>query len=376
MAKSTKRTWLTSKGETRTAWRVVYIDETGVRHQPQFPTKREAEAFRIEIEGQLASGLHRSDGDKITLGELSIKFLERCESRMNRGERMSQKMFVVYRGHVHNHIIDIGNGISGIKLSELTARRVGDFRDRLRSNGVTVPTARKILSTLHAIMAYAVSQDLVAVNTVSGVRIDGPRDDAPKRIVPPTKSELTGILEASEGKIRDYIIFASTTGLRAGEQWALRWGDLDLDAREIMVNRRVDVYGNEGPPKSVAGRRTVPMSGHLANSLRHLRLASDYSGNSDLVFPNGSGRFLSHDNMIKRLYKPVLAAARVSGINWHSLRHFAISTWIEAGLEPKAVQTFAGHSGLQITMDRYGHLFAKDDHGAAMDAIAIELFGR
>ncbi len=56
--------------------------------------------------------------------------------------------------------------------------------------------------------------------------------------------------------------------------------------------------------------------------------------------------------------------------NWHALRHFAISCWIDASLPPKAVQTFAGHASLQITMDRYGHLVRSERHNAAMDAIA------
>ena len=60
--------------------------------------------------------------------------------------------------------------------------------------------------------------------------------------------------------------------------------------------------------------------------------------------------------------------------NWHALRHFAVSCWIEAGLSPKTVQTFAGHSSLQVTMDRYGHLFKSDDHKKAMDAIAADMF--
>jgi integrase len=51
--------------------------------------------------------------------------------------------------------------------------------------------------------------------------------------------------------------------------------------------------------------------------------------------------------------------------NWHVLRHFAVSCWIEAGLSPKTVQTFAGHGSLQVTMDRYGHLFKSDDHKKA-----------
>ena len=44
--------------------------------------------------------------------------------------------------------------------------------------------------------------------------------------------------------------------------------------------------------------------------------------------------------------------------------------WIAADLKPKTVQTFAGHSSLQVTMDRYGHLFADDEHKEAMDMIA------
>jgi hypothetical protein len=60
--------------------------------------------------------------------------------------------------------------------------------------------------------------------------------------------------------------------------------------------------------------------------------------------------------------------------NWHALRHFAVSSWIEAGFAPKTVQTFAGHASLQVTMDRYGHLFPSEDHKKAMDQIAKGLF--
>ena len=56
--------------------------------------------------------------------------------------------------------------------------------------------------------------------------------------------------------------------------------------------------------------------------------------------------------------------------NWHALRHFAISCWVDAGLPPKAVQTFAGHASLQVTMDRYGHLFRSERHHEAMDGTA------
>lgn len=103
----------------------------------------------------------------------------------------------------------------------------------------------------------------------------------------------------------------------------------------------------------------------------------------DLVFPNKRGWYIGHDNMVKRKFLPLfdlLAEKRKKDpkqhpepptrFNWHALRHFAVSCWIEAGLSPKTVQTFAGHRSLQVTMDRYGHMFKSDDHRAAMDTIA------
>jgi integrase len=165
------------------------------------------------------------------------------------------------------------------------------------------------------------------------------------------------------------ILFAASTGARAGEQWATRWTDLDLDRGDLHITRRVDVYGDEGAPKSAAGVRTLPLSTQLVRALKAHKLRSRYSRDGDLVFPNQRGGHLGHDNLIKRRFSPL-----APGFNWHGLRHFAVSAWIEAGLAPKTVQTFAGHASLQITMDRYGHLFPSDSHRQAMDSIAKGLF--
>jgi integrase len=115
--------------------------------------------------------------------------------------------------------------------------------------------------------------------------------------------------------------------------------------------------------------RTVPLSSSLATALKEWRLHSKFSRDEDLIFPNARGGFTDHSNLIKRCFRPV-----AKGANWHSLRHFAVSAWIEAGLTPKTVQTFAGHASLAITMDRYGNLFPSEDHRRAMDGIANDLF--
>lgn len=176
----------------------------------------------------------------------------------------------------------------------------------------------------------------------------GPRGEGSKKIVPPSKEIMRRIIDAADEDLRLMLLFAASTGARAGEQWAAHWQDVDLDNCELRISRRVDAYGEEGAPKSTAGIRTVPLSAQLVSALKEWKLRSWFSKPEDLIFSNRQGGHISHDNLIKRRFLPLAAKA----FNWHGLRHFAISTWIEAGMAPKTIQTFAGHASLQVTMDR------------------------
>jgi integrase len=267
MATVRKRTWETD-GEAKAAWQVDYTDSRGKRRREHFPTKKSADAFRIHVEGQMQLGTYRPDADKVTVGDVCEGFLEHCAGRSQRDERMTRKMLVVYKGHVKNYILHPECGLGSRKLSQLTARSVHDFRDRLRSAGVTVPTARKILATLHSALEYAISQDWVATNAARGVRVIGPRDEGSERVTPPSKEAVRALLDAADEDTRLMVQFAVATGARAGEQWAIRWRDLDLDNGRLNISRRVDAYRDEGAPKSAAGVRTVPIAATLVASLK------------------------------------------------------------------------------------------------------------
>ena len=374
MAKVRKRIWKTSKGEARTAWAVDFVDANGSRDRRQFSTRREADDFRVEIEGQLRAGTFRPDAARVTLREAAEMFLDHCEGRQQRGERMTRHNFNVYRGHVHNHILHPAHGVGGLRLAQLGTRAVTDFRDRLRAAGVTVPTTRKVLATLHGVLQYAIGRDLIAVNAARGVKVIGRRDEGSKKIAPPIKDAMRRLLDAADEDFRVVLVVAAASGMRAGELHALRWRHVDLDAGEVTVETRVDAYRQEDVTKTRAGMRTVPLGASVVTALKAWKLRSTFSKPDDLVFPNRRGGYMGHDNMVKRKFAPLFTALPDERFNWHALRHFAVSCWIDAGLNPKTVQTFAGHSSLQVTMDRYGHLIKSEDHKRAMDAIAVEMF--
>jgi integrase len=97
MASVRKRTWTASSGETKTSWVVDYADNHDARQRKHFPNKKAADAFRISIEGQMQAGTYRAAADKITAKIACESFLEYCEGRNQRDERMTRKMLTVYR---------------------------------------------------------------------------------------------------------------------------------------------------------------------------------------------------------------------------------------------------------------------------------------
>jgi integrase len=399
MASIRKRKWRNKEGEISIRYLVDFYDADGKRGKKLFDTRKEADDYRIEIESQLRKGTYRPEADKITVSELGERFLTHCEERMERRERMTRRNFITYQGYVKNYIAPdpdwhakkhakpghefhvFEKGIGNRTLAQLTVGTVTKFRDDLRAFGVSVPTTRKIIGMLQVMLAYGISLDLIAFNAARDVEVLASRADECKQITPPSPEIMRELIGLADERFRVILLFAAATGVRAGELHALRWQHIHFEQREVRVQTRVDAYRDEDVPKTKAGIRTIPLGEGVIRALRGWRQITAYSKAGDLVFPNYMGTHWSHDGMIKSKWLPLFKrlAARwqeqrrndfPEQFNWHALRHFAISCWIDAGLPPKTVQTFAGHSSLQVTMDRYGHLFRSDSHGRAMDAIA------
>jgi integrase len=125
----------------------------------------------------------------------------------------------------------------------------------------------------------------------------------------------------------------------------------------------------------------------VTNALREWRLAAprDESG---LVFPGSQGRPITLATIIEINWHPAQIAAGVvakdgsakySGL--HALHHFyaswCINRRVDGGLELaiKVVQGRLGHASIQVTADRYGHLFPRQDDAAELAAAEKAFLG-
>jgi integrase len=383
-----KRAWTTAKGAEKEAWVVDYTDQHGKRRLKTFAKKKDAEAFRATAGVEVREGVHTAASASITVAEAGADWLRTAdETGLERATRDQ------YRQHVDLHVVPF---LGRLKLSQLTVPMVRDFESGLRAEGRSDAMVRKVLGSLSSILSDAMERGRVSRNVVremrsrrkagKDARLEGRRKGRLKVGVDiPTREEVRGIVENVKGRWRPLILTAVFTGLRASELRGLRWENVDLDAGVIHVRERADRYNATGRPKSEAGERTVPLTPLVRNTLREWKVQT---GGQGLLFGNGKGNVESLGNIINRgLVPPQIAAgivdedgrARYTGM--HALRHFYASWCINprsaGGLElsPKVVQERLGHSGIQMTLDVYGHLFPRGDDSAELAAAEQALLG-
>lgn len=150
--------------------------------------------------------------------------------------------------------------------------------------------------------------------------------------------------------LRLLVLLAGSAGLRRGEIRALRWSNVDLERRQLRIDRAV-WRSVEDSPKGNRGR-IVPLTDELAAELRAHRPAT---GLRERVLYDDRGRELSN-RMVRTWLARVQSRAGLGadgGI--HILRHTFCSHLAMAGVPAKAIQELAGHADLKTTM-RYMHL--------------------
>ena len=117
-------------------------------------------------------------------------------------------------------------------------------------------------------------------------------------------------------------------------------------------------------PKSRSGTRRVPVPAALrrqllAHWLRRGRPASGW------VFPSADGSRPFDSAWATTKARRAWQAAGLGPIGLHECRHSYAAYAIAAGINPKALSSYMGHSSITVTLDRYGHLLPGNEAQAA-----------
>jgi len=156
---------------------------------------------------------------------------------------------------------------------------------------------------------------------------------------------------------------------------ALRWEDVNLEARTLQVRRSVTRDGGKlavGSTKTAKGRRTVKLTQgatealqeHLERQLVEIDKAGDEWQESGLIFCTGKGTLINPTNLRRRSFAPLLKRAGLPTITFHQLRHTAATILLLNNVNPKVVSELLGHATIAITLDTYSHVLPNMQHSA------------
>lgn len=256
-------------------------------------------------------------------------------------------------------------------LSAITNADVRAWVARMRASGMSASSVRKAAFTLRQILAAAVADRRLTVNAAERLALPV-EEPGEQRFL--TAEEVACLAAAIEPRFRVMVLVAAYGGLRFGELTALRRERVDPVRGRVRVAENLWQVGAElsfGPPKTRKGRRTVPLPRRVMGELEgHL---ADYAGTGPdaLVFTGLRGQPLRREWFRRTWWLPAVRQAGLEGLRFHDLRHTYVSLLIRAGANVKEVSTWAGHSTVAFTLDRYGHLYddADDSIPERLDAL-------
>lgn len=249
----------------------------------------------------------------------------------------------------------------------------------------------KALEALRVMLNLAVEWGRLPNNPASGLRLPkAPRErHGAERVL---DAHQLATLFGSTGRVHveTMLRMAGEAGLRRGEVIGLRWPDIDLSARRVLVARSVwQEVGRDGerprrivgPPKSGRERR-VAISAGLANRLARWYAVGVVEGGASAdgyVWPARDGGPMDSGTPGQALARVLVRVGLTDAggrplISFHGLRHTAASVMLARGVPLIVVSRQLGHANPNITAQVYAHLLSDsqlDDAAAVFDPAPV-----
>ncbi len=313
-------------------------------------TKAEVVGKLNQLKVESASGL-LADPKQETLGSYMKAWLRDVQK-----ERVLATTFALQEGFFRNHIE--ASAVAGVRLDRLRADHIDLLLAGMRESGASGRLRQQVYGLLRVALGNAVKRRRIALNPV--VVATRPRAQRPE-VRALSASDAAKLLHATEDdRLRALYVLALTTGMRQGELFGLRWGDVDL-ARGVVTVRRTqrEVCGRIelGEPKTAKSRRAIALGEFTRTVLReHRKSFGAVPMSTARVFTTREGGPLRKSNFIRRQWGPLVERAGLAPIGFHAAtRHTMASLALTENLHPKIVQERLGHSRIDTTLDLYSH---------------------
>jgi integrase len=254
--------------------------------------------------------------------------------------------------------------LGSMDLCDVRAHHLEAMYRDLVDGGLSPARVQKVHTVASVAFRAAVRRELIAASPAADARPPAVGRQEP---VAPTLEEARAILAAvaDDPEMRAFLLTAANTGARLGEVCALRWCDVDLEARVATLARAVAKGAGTGAvvrQTKTAATGRIAISDQVVSALQELR-ALRRADAASLGLALASDAFIwSQDPAGERPIYPDTISARfakvrdglgLGHVQLRHLRHFAATQLLVAGVDVRTVAGRLRHARPAMTLDRY-----------------------
>lgn len=228
-----------------------------------------------------------------------------------------------------------------------------DFEKYISHKKIKSPKGYKVdVRTLRAMFNKFIEWNYITNNPLTKIKFAKTQSALQKYLTNEAFERV--MLKVQNKLIEDFCRVAFDTGMRLSELVYLRWLNVDLIKKVIVV-------GDEVFTTKSRRQRIVPMSGRV-----YLILEARYKmvfkpspqsspfikgrGGNEYVFGKGLSSHYTGDYFSKKFKEACRTAEIDEGMHFHSLRHSAATRMAQSGAPIIAVKEILGHSSISTTM--------------------------
>jgi len=268
--------------------------------------------------------------------------------------RVKESTSANYTLKAYKHILpSFGNQ----NICDISQNSIHQFIKDKQDNGLSNRYITDILILMKSVFRYA-SRTYHINNPMDGMIMPKKQKSEIRLLTVKEEEQLMQIINKNQNLTTLGIALAKMTGLRIGELCALRWKDIDLEKRILTVRKTLQrIQCKDGKkrtklqltdPKSETSKRVIPIPDCIIGFLKK------FLGKAEEFILSAKTKPVEPRTMQYRFAK-ILKNGNLPSIHFHALRHMFASKCVKLGFDIKSLSEILGHSGVEITLNRYVH---------------------
>ncbi|MCD8327663.1 MAG: site-specific integrase [Ruminococcus sp.] len=366
-------------GKQKYLVRVNYVDSLGKKRQYTRVAYGLEEAKRVEME--LNYQKNEPTSKKLTLSELVDKYLESHkyevrESSLDTTQRM-----------LKHHVLT--DKYKNIKIDKLTVPVLQQWKDEINNTDLSIVSKQHVFGEFRALLNWAVKTELLPKNNLLKVGNFKAPLERKKEMLFYTVDEFSKYIAVAKQKAEEnlannnytgygiytFFMIAFFTGMRKGEINALTWDDIDANIIHITKSVTQKIGGGDKitAPKNASSIRDIEIPYPLMDALNEQKERCKCQPNfSEDWYICGGVRPL-RDTPLTVANTKIAEGAGVKHIRIHDFRHSHASLLANEGINIQEVARRLGHSKIEMTWNRYSHLYPRESERALQVLNKIEV---